>query len=151
MNSVINPTNPTNPITNYLLISDKIASSGQPEDNQFKLIKQEGYEVVINLAMPNSEDAIPEEGNIVTAHGMTYVNIPVPWETPTKDHLTQFFGVMRAFEGKKIWVHCVKNFRVSAFLFQYYRLELGQSEEASKAVMLKSWEPIQIWQDFMKL
>ena len=138
-------------ITNYLYISDTLASSGQPEDNQFKLIKGEGYEVVINLAMPNSEDVIPEEGNIVTAYGMTYVNIPVPWEAPTKDHLSQFFGIMRAFKGKRIWVHCVKNFRVSAFLYQYYRLELGESEETSKEVILKGWEPDHVWQDFMML
>ena len=148
----MNPdSNPTSSITNYLRISEQLTSSGQPEDNQFKLIKNEGYEVVVNLAMPNSEDVIPEEGNIVTAHGMTYVNIPVPWEAPTKDHLEQFFGVMRAFEGKKIWVHCVKNFRVSAFLYQYYRLELGQSKEESTDVLFKGWEPIEVWQDFMRL
>jgi hypothetical protein len=37
---------------------------------------------VINLAMPNSENAIPEEGYIVTARSMTYVHIPVPFDAP---------------------------------------------------------------------
>lgn len=151
MNPALNANNPASSITNYLQISDQLASSGQPEENQFKLIKNEGYDVVINLAMPNSENVIPEEGNIVTAYGMSYVNIPVPWEAPTKHHLEQFFGVMRAFEGKKIWVHCVKNFRVSAFLYQYYRLVLEKPEEQSKAVIFEGWEPIEIWQDFMEL
>ncbi len=113
-----------NKIDNYMPISERIASSGQPKEKQFKLIKEGGYKVVINLAMPNSEEIILEEGNIVTAHGMTYINIPVPWDAPTKDHLTQFFGVMRAYQDRKVWVHCVKNYRVSAFLYQYYRHEV---------------------------
>ena len=58
-------------ITNYIRISDRIASSGQPEEQQFKDIAQAGFQVVINLAMPNSDNAIPEEGYIVTARKMS--------------------------------------------------------------------------------
>ncbi|MCG8485969.1 MAG: phosphatase, partial [Chromatiales bacterium] len=69
-------------ITNYIRISDRIASSGQPEEQQFKDIAQAGFQVVINLAMPNSDNAIPEEGYIVTARKMSYVHIPVPFDAP---------------------------------------------------------------------
>jgi protein tyrosine phosphatase (PTP) superfamily phosphohydrolase (DUF442 family) len=37
-------------ITNYKKVSDTLASSGQPEDMQFKEIAEAGFEVVINLA-----------------------------------------------------------------------------------------------------
>ena len=47
-------------MTNHIQVSDRIASSGQPEDHQFKTIAQAKYQVVINLAMPNSGNAIPE-------------------------------------------------------------------------------------------
>lgn len=72
-------------ITNYMLVTDRIASSGQPDEMQFKDIAQAGYEVVINLAMPNSENAIPEEGYIVTAREMQYIHIPVPFEAPSSE------------------------------------------------------------------
>ena len=36
-------------ITNYIQVSDRIASSGQPEDHQFKSIARAGCKAVINL------------------------------------------------------------------------------------------------------
>jgi protein tyrosine phosphatase (PTP) superfamily phosphohydrolase (DUF442 family) len=40
-------------IINYILVSDRIASSGQPDEHQFKYIAEANYKVVINLAMSN--------------------------------------------------------------------------------------------------
>jgi len=80
----------TEQIVNFIQVSERIASSGQPAEHQFKSIAKANFEVIINLSMPNSENAIPEEGNIVTAHGMTYVHIPVPFNSPTIDHLRKF-------------------------------------------------------------
>lgn len=138
-------------ITNYTLISDRIASSGQPEEMQFKDIAQAGYKVVINLAMPNSENAIPEEGYIVTARKMQYIHIPVPFEAPTSEHLKDFISVMEAFKNKKVWVHCVVNYRVSAFLYLYMRLVNNATIEEANKVILKSWKPNDIWKSFMEI
>lgn len=88
--------------SNYKAVSETLASSGQPDEMQFKAIAEAGFEVVINLAMPNSENAIPEEGYIVTARKMVYVHLPVPFDAPTAGHLRSFFALMRAFEGKKM-------------------------------------------------
>ncbi|MCU7929728.1 MAG: protein tyrosine phosphatase family protein [Candidatus Thiodiazotropha sp. (ex Codakia rugifera)] len=138
-------------ITNYILISDRIASSGQPEAHQFKLIAAAKYQVVINLAMPNSDHAVPDEGNIVTAHNMIYLHIPVPFDKPSVEHLKLFFKAMDLFKDRKIWVHCVVNYRVSAFLYQYRRLVQGSTHDEAKKVMLPAWEPNTIWQQFMAL
>jgi protein tyrosine phosphatase (PTP) superfamily phosphohydrolase (DUF442 family) len=138
-------------IRNYIQVSDRIASSGQPEDHQFKDIADAGYKVVINLAMPNSESAIPEEGNIVTSLKMTYVHIPVPFDAPDIVHLRDFIKVMHALSHQKVWIHCVANYRVSAFLYQYFRLVHGAQPEEARKVMLASWEPNEIWQKFLAL
>ncbi len=132
-------------------ISERLASSGQPEDKQFKSIARAGYQVVINLAMPNSENAIPEEGNIVTAHKMTYIHLPVPFESPNAHHLRDFFRIMQSFSSHKIWIHCVVNYRASAFLFQYYRLILGATGIEAKKVMWPDWQPNEVWQKFMSI
>lgn len=136
-------------IVNYLQITDRIASSGQPEKHQFKSIANTGYQLVINLAMPDSNNAIPEEGQFVTALNMTYVHIPVPFDAPNIDHLRKFINVMTAFSDQKKWVHCAANYRASAFLFQYERVVLGLSVDQAKRVLLPSWQPDEAWQRFM--
>jgi protein tyrosine phosphatase (PTP) superfamily phosphohydrolase (DUF442 family) len=138
-------------ITNYIKVSDRIASSGQPEEHQFKSIAEAKYQVVINLSMPNSDDAIPEEGGIVTALKMTYVHIPVPFEAPDADHLKAFLKVMAAFSFERVWIHCVVNYRVSAFLYQYQRLVHGATTEEATKVMLPSWKPNDVWLRFMAM
>lgn len=138
-------------IINYLQVSDRIASSGQPEDHQFKSIAKANYQVVVNLAMPNSENAIPEEGNIVTAHKMTYVHIPVPFDAPTVDHLRKFIKIMAAFSDHKIWVHCVVNYRVSAFLYHYLRLVEGATDEQAVKAILPTWQPNHVWQRYVAM
>jgi len=138
-------------ITNFIQVSNRIASSGQPDDHDFKSIASAGYRTVINLAMPNSENAIPEEGNIVTALQMLYLHIPVPFEAPNKSHLQDFINVMGALSNQKVWVHCVVNYRVSAFLYQYWRIVNKATPEEASKVMLPSWEPNQVWQQFMNI
>lgn len=138
-------------ICNYKAISKTLASSGQPEERQFKDIAEAEFEVVINLAMPNSKNAIPEEGNIVTARKMLYVHMPVPFEAPAPEHLKSFISILEAFENKKRWVHCVVNHRASAFLYQYYRLMRNTAPEKAKEVIIDNWEPNSVWQEFMAL
>lgn len=140
-------------ITNFVLLTELIATSGQPAREQFSEIANLGYSTVINLAMPDSDGAIPEEGGIVTSLGMAYVHIPVPFDRPTIDHLRQFIGVMNTLDGKRVWVHCVKNWRVSAFMYHYLRFEKGLPEVECRTPMLAAWEPAmdEVWRVFIGL
>ena len=140
-------------ITNYVQLTDTIGTSGQPDREQFEAIAGAGYQVVINLAMPDSDHAIPDEGNLVTALGMAYLHIPVPFEAPTAEHLRLFTAAMRAFEGRKVWVHCVVNARVSAFLYQYLSKVNGLPDEQARSPILDLWEPEmdQVWRNFLAL
>ena len=88
-------------IHNQYQLTANIASSGQPREDQFKAIAEAGYDIVINLAMPDSDHAIANEGSIVTSLGMTYIHIPVPFDAPSEDHYTAFSDVMTAFCEKK--------------------------------------------------
>ncbi len=138
-------------IYNYLKISDNIATSGQPSIEEFSYIKRAGYQVVVNLALIDSSNAIPNEKEIVETLGMQYFHIPVIWENPTPDKLHEFIQVMKANAEKKIFVHCAANKRVSAFIYLYRRLNYGISDEEAKKDLDKIWVPNQIWQEFMQL
>ena len=140
-------------IRNFIQMTDKIGTSGQPTPEQFEKIAAADYKAVINLAMPNSTHAIPDEGTLVSRAGMHYVHIPVPWENPTAEHLKSFIRIMRAYDGEKVWVHCALNMRVSAFMHQYLRIEKGWSDAAASNTVLNQWAPEMAaeWKRFLSL
>jgi protein tyrosine phosphatase (PTP) superfamily phosphohydrolase (DUF442 family) len=140
-------------ITNFVPLTDDIGTSGQPTADQFEAIAAAGYRAVINLALPSSEHAVADEGSIVTGFGMSYFHIPVKFEAPTVEDALTFFGVMDALAGKKVWVHCVVNARVSAFLYQYLKTMKGFEEQVARSPVLERWEPRMdaTWRAFLAL
>ncbi len=50
-----------NKILNYIKINELISTSGQPKIEELELIANEGFEVVINLAMPTTSNALEYE------------------------------------------------------------------------------------------
>jgi protein tyrosine phosphatase (PTP) superfamily phosphohydrolase (DUF442 family) len=137
-------------IYNFLKISNRIATSGQPTSEQFSAIKKAGYEFIINLALPESSNALPDEKQIVENQGMQYIHIPVVWENPTLENVTEFFRVMEAIADKQVFVHCAANMRVSAFMYLYRRLHQGMSDEDAKKDLQKIWSPNETWQSFIE-
>jgi protein tyrosine phosphatase (PTP) superfamily phosphohydrolase (DUF442 family) len=140
-------------IHNFEPILEWLGTSGQPTAAQFDDIAEAGYQAVINLALPSSDHAVSDEGSIVTNHGMAYFHIPVHFEQPTVDDLRLFFGVMEALAGQKVWVHCVVNARVSAFVYHYLRYAQGLDDDAARTELLRKWLPQmdEVWREFLAL
>lgn len=137
-------------ISNYLQLSEQIGSGGQPLAEQFPLLQQSGYQVVINLALPDSRNAIAHEGALVAGLGMTYVHIPVIWEAPALEDFRRFEAVMQAFTGSKIFVHCALNMRVSCFLYGYRVLHWQMDPSVAALDLHKIWQPDPVWQALME-
>lgn len=137
-------------ICNYLSISDTIGTAGQPTPQQFVAIKKAGYEVVINLAMPNSTNALANERELVTQQGMDYIHIPVVWEDPTLEDLERFFAAMDRQRDRKVFVHCALNWRVSSFILLYRVIRQHVALEAAQATQSQIWEPDAVWQGFIQ-
>ena len=140
-------------IINFYQITENIGTGGQPTIGELAKIAEANYSVVVNLAMHDSDNAISEEGDIVSSLGMKYIHIPVPFEAPTSDHLKKFFNVMDSFEDKKVFVHCAVNARVSAFMHQYLTLKKGVSSEQASSPLLNQWLPTMDsnWKSIMEL
>lgn len=137
-------------IVNYLKISDLISTSGQPRAEHFRDIAGQGFKTVINLALPTSDYALPDEGALVTGLGMNYIHIPVLWESPRTEQYETFAALLKANSLDKVWVHCVMNMRVSCFLYLYHRKVEGMPEPEARALMRKIWEPNETWRKFLK-
>jgi protein tyrosine phosphatase (PTP) superfamily phosphohydrolase (DUF442 family) len=77
-------------IYNFRAIGERLGTSGQPTESQFQAIREAGFAAVINLALPTSDNALPNEGSIVTGLGMSYVHIPVDFKAPTSQDFQAF-------------------------------------------------------------
>jgi protein tyrosine phosphatase (PTP) superfamily phosphohydrolase (DUF442 family) len=144
---------PLGEILNFVQLTPRVATSGQPTAEQLQEIAGAGYQAVVNLALPTSDNAIPDEAGHVTRLRLVYFQIPVLFDAPSATDLRTFVGVMRALEDRPVWVHCAMNLRVSAFMYHYLRHDLGVPEAEARSPVLAKWEPRmdEVWRRFLAL
>ena len=142
-----------NKIYNFIQVSDNLGTAGHPTAEQIQDIAAEGYQTLINLAPSDVSQAIPNEGGLVEAAGMKYIQIPVAWKKPTLEDWDAFVKAMDENKDKKVFVHCQANMRVSAFVMLYRHIKLGVDLEEAQEPMLSIWNPEQgnpQWADFIE-
>lgn len=139
-------------IYNFLALSENLYTGGMPTAEQLADGARQAVQVVINLAPHEVIDALPNEEDLVNSLGMQYINIPVLWNTPTRDGLDRFMEIMDENMDKKILVHCQANFRATAFVAMYRILRLGWNAEDAMQGMHKIWdvEDYPIWKMFIE-
>lgn len=137
-------------ICNFRHLSPLLTTAGQPTESQLKLLADNGIEVVVNLGLTNTDYALADERSAVEALGMEYVHIPVAWDAPADSDLDQLLSVLRGCNGRRLFVHCAKNMRVSVFMALYRVLDLGWTPEAALVDVRSIWEPDAVWRAFFK-
>jgi len=133
-------------IKNYHRISGDLATAGQPTPGQLADIAEAGYEALINI---DSATAVPNEDALVTSKGLGYFHIPVVWTEPKQSDLHLFFDLMDALKGKRVFVHCAANARVSTFVYLYRISRLGVDPVEGEKDLHELWEPNEIWSTFI--
>ena len=136
-------------IRNFYALEDNVATGGQPAPGQFSALREAGFDVVINLAVPDSPGAISAENKIIHDLGMVYEHIPVNFKSPAPSDLDQFFQSMERHRGKKIFVHCAYNWRVSSFMFLWRILKCHCPVTEALRDLHTVWQPDTIWQTFI--
>ncbi|HEY5683173.1 MAG TPA: protein tyrosine phosphatase family protein [Sulfuricaulis sp.] len=136
-------------IYNYRRLSDTLATAGQPTEDELVAVAEAGFQIVVNLALHDTEYSLPGEREIVNSLGMRYIHIPVVWERPTRTDLEQFFETMDKLSGHRLFIHCAANKRVSVFVSLYRRLRLGWPPEDVIPDVEAIWEPDAVWRSYM--
>jgi len=136
-------------IKNFIQLTECIGTAGQPRQEHFAQIAEQGYQWVINLAMPDHPDALKNEDQLVTSSGMKYLHIPVDFKAPQKSQVRIFCQLMALLKDEKIFVHCIMNYRVSAFMFHYLNKMEGREEAGARSLMFDHWQPDAVWQDLL--
>lgn len=115
-----------------------------------------GVRHVINLAPDERPGALAGEAELLDALGIRYSYVPVPFDAPAGSH---FAGFVEAYESsdEPVHVHCIANYRVSAFFYRYNRDVRGMDEARARALMERLWAPDQsdhpsmkVWADFIR-
>lgn len=138
-------------IRNCRVASEALCTSGQPTEEQLASIAAAGYEVIINLALHDDPRySLRDEPGVVRSLGLSYVHIPVQFAAPSEADLVAFFAAMEANHGRKLWIHCAANCRVSAFLGLYRVIKQGWRHEQAFELMRSLWQPNEVWSSFME-
>ena len=137
-------------IYNYRQLTGLIATAGQPSEEELVAVARAGFEVVVNLALHDAEYSLPDERKTVESLGMRYIHILVEWERPRRSDLERFFETMDQLTGKKVFVHCAANKRVSVFMALYRQLRQRWPLDAAMTDVYAIWEPDDVWLRFLK-
>lgn len=121
-------------------INDRITSSGRLSAADPARLMELGVQCVINLALEGSPGALHGEAALMAEAGLGYIHIPVPFDAPDDSHFAEFAAAMALCSGGPVHVHCIMNWRVSAFLYRWNRT-CGMPEEEAGALMRVQWDP----------
>jgi protein tyrosine phosphatase (PTP) superfamily phosphohydrolase (DUF442 family) len=130
---------------NWRRLDERLTTSGQPTEAQLQAIAALGVECVVNLGLHSHPKALPDEGASVAALGMDYVHQPVDFQNPTVEDLIRFCDLMDRLHGRAIHVHCIANWRVSAFLYRWRVDRLSWNEAKARVDLDAIWTPEGPW------
>lgn len=127
-------------IRNWQRRADGITTSGKLEADDIARLAAIGVRHVINLALDSHPEALPNEAALTEAAGIAYSHIPVPFDAPCIGHVAALAEALAAHPGPH-HVHCIMNFRVTAFFYLLDRAA-GVTEAQARARMAAIWNPL---------
>lgn len=132
------PTDPDD-IRNWQRRPDGITTSGRLQPDDPARLAAIGVRHVINMALDSHPEALEGEAALMAEHGIGYTHIPVPFDAPTREHVAAFKAALDAAKGP-VHVHCIMNWRVTAFFYLLDRAR-GLTEAEATARMASVWDP----------
>ena len=138
------------PPLNTVVVSDRLATSGQPSTAQQRQMRAQGYAAVINLAPPDSYGAIADEAQIVAEQGLHYINIPVRWGRPAAADWERFRAALDSLGDRKVWVHCQMNMRASVFVLLRRVIDERVPVDRALPGVHAVWVPNAVWAEFIR-
>lgn len=128
-------------IRGWQRLDARTTTSGRLEDADIARLAGIGTRHVVNLALDDHPEALAREGEKLAARGIGYTHIPVPFDAPADEHFEAFKQALDACDGP-FHVHCIMNWRVSAFFYRLNR-ERGMNRPEALALMHRHWAPEQ--------
>jgi protein tyrosine phosphatase (PTP) superfamily phosphohydrolase (DUF442 family) len=132
-------------ILNWRRLAPDLTSSGQPSEAELAALRDLGVTRVINLGLHSHPKALPDEAATLAGLGMTYLHLPVDFQAPDEADFERFREALAARDGAVTHVHCIMNYRVSAFVYRWRQETLGWTEAKARTEMERIWRPGGVW------
>jgi len=130
-------------------VTARLACAAQPAAGDFPALREAGYGRVINLAPAGMRESLPDEQALVEASGLAYTHIPIPFQAPEPAQFAAFLEAMDAAGEEKVFLHCIANYRASAFAALYGFRRLGWERPRAEAFIARIWQPNPAWRAFL--
>ena len=127
-------------ITAWQRLDRRITTSGALRAEDLPALAALGVRQVINLALADHPEALAGEAEQLDRLGIGYTHVPVPFDAPDEAHFAAFRTALEADDGP-VHVHCIMNWRVSAFFYRYHREVRGMAEDEAAALLIHQWDP----------
>jgi uncharacterized protein (TIGR01244 family) len=153
------PVSPHDPsdIRGWQRLDALTTTSGKLDEADVTRLAAIGVKHVINLALDSHPEALADEGAKLATQGIGYTHIPVPFDAPSEAHFDTFRAAIKEVCSAPVHVHCIANFRVSAFYYRLNRDHRGMDEAQARALMEAQWAPdksdrpeTEVWAEFIK-
>lgn len=135
-------------ILNWRVLNDTVTLSGQPTEDELRMLADAGVKHIVNLGPHDNKGALDDEPASVAALGMVYHYIPVDFGAPTEKDYRQFLQVLGGCDTERTHVHCIYNARVSAFCYRR-AVETGEDVDRLAILMDDIWRPGGVWARFI--
>ncbi len=129
---------PRPPLPNFVELTSRIGTGGQPGGGGLNQLAGKGYKVVVNIRGSDEEfDRVGEE-KLAMQLGLRYYVVPFVAAEPSEQQALAFNALMAALRDTKVFVHCGSGNRVGSLMMIYLALEEGMppdkaEQEARKA------------------
>lgn len=137
-------------ISNYHQYSNTLAAGAQPSESDISVLKNEGFDAIVNISPASARNALQNEAIIVENSNMYYVHFPVDCSNLQPVHYMAFSGIMNGLRDKKVFVHCGGNIKSSNLIHMYDVLENRGNERESLKTLKKIQNPEEKWFDYFK-
>ncbi len=132
-------TNDPDDIRGWQRLGETTTTSGRLEPADPARLAAIGVRHVINLALDDHPEALADEPERLAELGIGYSHIPVPFDAPSEEHFNAFVAALDGAEPA-VHVHCIMNWRVSAFFYRLHRLQ-GMDPAEADALLQQQWDP----------
>jgi uncharacterized protein (TIGR01244 family) len=133
---------PRPPLPNFVELTPRISTGGQPAEGGLKQLAEKGYQIVINIRASDEEfDRVAEEKQALQL-GLRYYVIPFVAKEPSEQQALAFDALMSALKDSKVFVHCGSGNRVGSLMMIYLSLDEGvpvdKAEQEARKIGLHS-------------
>lgn len=139
----------TVPIIHLQPVHGCLITSGQPSPAALIQIREAGFQNIINLALQDASNTLPNEDRLVLEQGMDYYQLPLLWEQPSVSQGLVILELVHHLREQPTWLHCALNKRVSCLIYLYRRYYMRMDLPTAHELLEQIWQPDATWTGWM--